>query len=92
MVIINTLQDEVSSLALFGHLIDEAKILAESFTFISFFYGYCQGNYIAHNFVRHAKHVSGPYGVDGECSSTHLRYNSSQFRLFFFYFNIFLMN
>ena len=53
MVIINTLQDEVSSLALFGHLIDEAKILAESFTFISFFYGYCQGNYIVHNLVRY---------------------------------------
>ena len=53
MAIINTLQDEVSSLALFGHLIDEAKILAESFTFISFFYGYCQGNYIVHNLVRY---------------------------------------
>ena len=36
MVIINSLQDEVSSLALFGHLSDGAKILVESFTFMGF--------------------------------------------------------
>ena len=80
MVIINSLQDEESSLALFGHLIDEVKILAESFTFMSFLHIRHQGNSTVYNFVRHAKHVLGPFGVDVGCSSIPSYYNSSQFR------------
>ena len=79
MVIINSLQDEVSSLALFGHLIDEVKILAESFTFMSFSHVCCQCNSIAYYLVRHAKHVSSPFSVDGGYSFISSCYNSSQF-------------
>ena len=70
MVIINSLQDEVSYLALFGHLIDEAKILVESFTFMSFSHVCSQGNSIVRNLVKHAKHVSGPFGVNEGCTFT----------------------
>ena len=79
MVIINSLQDEVSSLALFGHLIDEVKILAESFTFMSFSHVCYQCNSIAYYLVRHAKHVSSPFSVDGGYSFISSCYNSSQF-------------
>lgn len=70
MVIINSLQDEVSSLALFGHLIDGAKIFVESFTFMSFSHVCCYDNSIVRNLVRHVKHVTGHFDVNEGCSFT----------------------
>lgn len=48
-----------TSLASFGQLIDETKFLSTSFVNIMFSHTRRQRNLVAHNLVRHAKHVNG---------------------------------
>jgi len=57
-VVFNALISEDTSFASYGHLIDEEKILAESFVIVVFFHTRRQENYVTHNFAKHVRHVS----------------------------------
>lgn len=57
-VIISALKSEDQFFASFGHLIAEVEAHAESFHSFSFSYIRRQENFVVHNLVRHARHVS----------------------------------
>ncbi|XP_065636888.1 uncharacterized protein LOC136070629 [Quercus suber] len=57
-ITINALQSRGPSLVEFGNQIEEAKLLASQFTVVEFGHSRRQGNSIAHNIARHARHVS----------------------------------
>ena len=57
--VITSLTDQVSNLAPFGLLIKEAQDLALRLNHVKFQHIGRDGNSIAHNFVRHARHVIG---------------------------------
>lgn len=57
-VIIKALRANEDSLISFSHLIAEAKLISFSFCSIIFNHVCRQGNIIAHNLVRHTRHVS----------------------------------
>ena len=57
-ITIDALAGENSSLAEYGHLVDEAKELAKDFMYIEFSHVLRQKNSAAHNIARHARHVS----------------------------------
>ena len=58
-IITRAIQAEEQSLASYGNLIEEIKIHANSFLNFRISHVKRKGNSIAHNFARHAKHVSG---------------------------------
>ena len=58
-VVIKALKNEKESLATFGHLIFAARPTIDAFCNLSFSHTHRQVNIIAHNLIRHAKHVSG---------------------------------
>ena len=51
--------DDLLSLASFGLLIQDVKVIVESFQCISFSHVCIVGNIVAHNLVRQAHHVTG---------------------------------
>ena len=53
-----SLRSEESSFASFGHLIEDAKVISKSFVDLTISHVKRQGNSVAHNLVRHARHVS----------------------------------
>ena len=57
--IINSLNDNSPSLAPFGLPIQEVKNYANLFQCISFLHVCREGNNVAHNLARHARHVNG---------------------------------
>ena len=57
--IIRGLMDQVSNLAPFGLLIKEAQDLALRLNHVKFQYVGRDGNSVAHNLTRHARHVTG---------------------------------
>jgi len=58
-VVIKDLKNEEESLATFGHMISAARSTIDAFCNISFSPTDRQGNTIAHNLDRPARHVSG---------------------------------
>ena len=64
--VINSLRSEKTSFASFGHLIEDVKVIAESFIGFTVSHGKRQGTSVAHNFAIHARFKS----VDGGCSFT----------------------
>ena len=54
----NSLKAKDVSLALFGHLISNANLLADTFRSISFSHVCCLGNSTTHNICKYAKHVT----------------------------------
>ena len=58
-LIINSLKSKEESLAVYGHLIFDAKVFAGSFHSIGFSHTRRHGNFITHNFARHANYVTG---------------------------------
>ena len=56
--VINSLNDNSPSLAPFGLLIQEVKNYANLFQCISFLHVCREGNNVAHNLARHARHVN----------------------------------
>ena len=56
--VIKSLRSEESFFASFGHLIEDAKVIAESFVCFIVSHVKRQGNSVAHNLTRHARHVS----------------------------------
>ena len=54
----DALANENPCLTKYEHLIDEAKELTKDFTYIEFSHVLRQQNSVAHNLVRHARHVS----------------------------------
>ena len=59
MIVIATLRDPFPSLASYGLLLQDALMMARSFTCISFQHVGRVGNNIAHNLARYACHVTG---------------------------------
>lgn len=57
--VINALNENSQSLALFGLLIQDVKNIANYFHFISFSYVRRDENCVAYNLVRHARYVTG---------------------------------
>ena len=57
-ITIDGLMGEDSSLAEYGHLIDEAKEIAKKLVEVEFNHVQRQANNVAHNIARHARHVS----------------------------------
>ena len=57
-ITIDGLMGEDSSLAEYGHLIDEAKEIAKKLIEVEFNHVQRQANNVAHNIARHARHVS----------------------------------
>ena len=57
-ITIDGLMGEDSSLAEYGHLIDEAKEIAKKLVEVEFNHVQRQANNVAHNITRHARHVS----------------------------------
>ena len=57
-ITIDGLMGEDSSLAEYGHLIDEAKEIAKKLVEVEFNHVQRQANNVAHNVARHARHVS----------------------------------
>ena len=51
--VIKSLRSEKSSFASFGHLIEDAKVLTESFVDFTVSHVRRQGNYVAHKLARH---------------------------------------
>ena len=58
-IIIKTLCSEDESFSSYGHLIAEAKLLTVSFYSFCVSHIHKQGNSVARNLTRHARHVSG---------------------------------
>jgi len=58
-IVIRGLTDQVPSFAPFGFLIKEAIDLANQLTNVKFQHVGQEGNSVAHNLVRHARHVTG---------------------------------
>ena len=58
-IVMNALKDDSTSLATFGLLIRDVKTYVEQFQCISFSHVGREGNFVAHNLVRHAQHVTG---------------------------------
>ena len=56
-LIIKALKTESSSLAAYGHPVDEAKFLANNFAAVKYLHIRCQGNSIVHNIARHARYI-----------------------------------
>ena len=56
--VINSWRREETSFSSFGHLLEDAKVLAESFAGFIVSHVKRQGNSIVHNLARYAKHVS----------------------------------
>ena len=54
---INALKSDITSLAAYGHLIEEVKSLVRNFSFFSF-WSQRQGNFIANNIARHVSEFS----------------------------------
>ena len=67
----DALAGENSSLAEYGHLVDEANELAKDFAYIEFSHVLRQKNSATHNIARHARHVS-EFSVWMEDVSPHL--------------------
>ena len=63
-VIIKVLCSEDESFVSYGHLISVAKVLTDAFSCVRFSHIQRQGNSIAHNLIRHARHVSNFFSVD----------------------------
>nr|XP_023914280.1 uncharacterized protein LOC112025826 [Quercus suber] len=57
-VVINALKSEEDSLVKFSHLIEEGKSIANSFNVVQFCHVKREGNLVAHNIAKHARHVS----------------------------------
>ena len=55
-MIIKVLCSEDESFASYGHLISVAKVLTDAFSCVRFSHIQRQGNSIAHNLIRHARH------------------------------------
>jgi len=70
-ITMDALAGENSSLAEYGHLVDEANELAKDFAYIEFRHVLRQKNSAAHNIARHARHVS-EYSVWMEDIPPHL--------------------
>ena len=78
-ITIDGLMGEDSSLAEYGHLIDEAKEIAKKLVEVEFNHVQRQANNVAHNIARHARHVS-KFSVWMEDVHPHLFFcNSSRF-------------
>lgn len=58
-IIAQALQNEDQSFASYGHLIEEAQIYAEFFHSFRLFNFLQRGNFVAHNFARPTRYVSG---------------------------------
>ena len=58
-IVINTLNEDSHSLASFGLPIQDVKCVANLFHCIRFSHVHKEGNSVAHNLVRHARHVTG---------------------------------
>ncbi|XP_075654837.1 uncharacterized protein LOC142625007 [Castanea sativa] len=58
-ILMKSLMQDSLSLATSGLLIQDVKVIAESFQCISFSHVRREGNKVAHNLVRHAYHVTG---------------------------------
>ncbi|XP_075675220.1 uncharacterized protein LOC142644519 [Castanea sativa] len=58
-IVTRALQDIEQSLASFGNLVEESKLLVDSFLSCNVFYVKRKRNSVAHNLTRYAKHVSG---------------------------------
>ena len=58
-IITRAIQAKEQSLASYGNLIEEIKILADSFLNFRISHVKRKGNSVAHNLARHARHVSG---------------------------------
>ena len=56
--VIKSLRSEESFFASYGHLIEDAKVISKSFVDLTISHVKRQGNSVAHNLVRHARHVS----------------------------------
>ena len=54
----NSTKNDVPSLDSYGHLIEEAKLLIESFVVFSVSPVKRQKNSVAHNFARYTRHIS----------------------------------
>ena len=59
MIVMAALRDPSPSLASYGLLVQDAQLMARLFTCISFQHVGRVGNNVAHNLVRHARHVTG---------------------------------
>lgn len=57
-IIIKTLCSQDESFSSYGHLIAKSKVCLDSFIFCRFTHIHKQGNFVAHNIVRHARHIS----------------------------------
>ncbi|XP_065629932.1 uncharacterized protein LOC136067675 [Quercus suber] len=57
-VVIKAMRSEEESLSTYGHLIAAARQIMDSFSSLSFTHTHRQGNNLAHNLARHARHVS----------------------------------
>ena len=66
--VIKALQDNSPSLAPFGLLIRDAYEAANFFTCISYAHVGRNGNFVAHNLARYARHITGFFCLDGRCS------------------------
>ena len=66
--VIKALQDSSPSLAPFGLLIRDAQEAANIFTCISYLRVGRNGNSVAHNLARYARHITGFFCLDGRCS------------------------
>jgi len=69
--IMNTFKNDEPAFASYGHLIEEAKFLAESFVVFSVSHVKRQSNSVAHNLARYARHISD-LSVWIESVSSHL--------------------
>ena len=58
-ILIKSLMEDSLSVASSGLLIQDVKVIAESFQCIRFSHVCREGNKVAHNLVRHARHVIG---------------------------------
>ena len=56
--VINSLKAELESLAIFGHLIADAKFFAKSFSFINFSRARQFANFVVNSFARHARNIT----------------------------------
>ena len=67
----NTFKNDEPSSASYGHLIEEAKFLAESFVVFSVSHVKRQSNFVPHNLARYARHIND-LSVWIESVSSHL--------------------
>ena len=69
--IMNIFKNDEPSFVSYGHLIEEAKFLAESFVVFSVSHVKRQSNFVAHNLARYARHIND-LSVWIESVSSHL--------------------